>query len=579
MVESGTHTSVQPMYRIRTRLGVGVPMRDGLRLSTDVYLPDAPGRFPVILIRTPYNKNIDSQVKDAVYFAQRGYAVVIQDCRGRFDSEGEWSPFIHEPFDGYDAQEWCGTQPWSTGKVGTSGASYVALTQWLPAPLRNPHLTAMAPRVGFSNLYHNWAYTGGAFQLGFNLRWAAIQMHTRTNQIQHLWMPPEQHLSTLFWHLPLITSDENAGRACEFYKEWMRHPAYDSYWEKLGNVDKDYDQIDVPAYGFGGWYDVFLQGTLNNFMGVRARGYSERGRRGQKVLIGPWIHSLGERGTASRTGDVDFGPAALIDLRAEELRWFDYRLRGIDNGIGKEPPVRVFVMGANRWRTADDWPIPGTRYVEHYLRSGGRANSLFGDGRLDRRRPEAEPPDSFVYDPRDPVPTLGGSTCCGEDVTPVTMGPRDQRPAEWRPDVLVYTTAPLEADVEVTGPIKVVLWAASSAPDTDVTAKLVDVFPSGHAMNVAQGIIRARFRDSWEHPTLLEPGRIYRYEIDCWSSANCFQKGHRIRVEISSSNFPQFDRNPNTGHPFAMDAELRPATQTVYHDADRPSHIVLPIVD
>lgn len=572
-------SGARPLHRVRTRLGLAVPMRDGVRLSTDVYLPEDPGPFPVILIRTPYNNNLEAQVQDAVYFAQRGYAVAIQDVRGRFDSEGEWSPFVHEAQDGYDTQEWCGTQPWSTGKVGTSGASYVALTQWLPAPLRNPHLAAMAPRVGFSNLYHNWVYTGGAFQLGFNLRWGAIQMHTRTNQVQYLWMPPEQHLSTLFWHLPLITSDENAGRRCEFYREWMRHPAYDSYWEKLGNIERDYDQIDVPAYGVGGWYDVFLQSTLNNFMGVRARGYSDRARRGQKVLVGPWIHDLGARGTCSRTGDVDFGPAALVNLREEELRWFDDWLRGIDTGITREPAVRVFVMGANRWRTADEWPIPGTRYVEHYFHSGGRANSLFGDGRLDRRRPEAEPPDRFGYDPRDPVPTLGGSTCCGEDITPVPMGPRDQRPAEWRPDVLCYTTPPLPADVEVTGPIKVVLWAASTASDTDFTAKVVDVSPTGFAMNVAQGIIRARFRESWEAPTLLEPGRIYRYEIDCWSSSNCFLPGHRIRVEIASSNFPQFDRNPNTGHAFALDAELSPATQTVYHDAAHPSHIVLPVID
>jgi uncharacterized protein len=566
-------------FRVRTLLGVPVAMRDGVRLSTDVYLPDAPGPFPVILIRTPYNNNVESLVEDGVYFAQRGYAVAIQDVRGRFDSEGEWTPFAHEARDGYDAQEWCGTQPWSTGKVGTSGGSYLALTQWLPSPLRNRHLAAMAPRVGFSNLFHNWVYTGGAFQLGFNLRWGAIQMHTRTNQIQYLWMPQEQHLSSLFWHLPLMTTDENAGRTCEFYKEWIRHPAYDAYWEKLGNIEKDYDQIDVPAYGLGGWYDVFLQSTLNNFMGVRKRGYSERARRGQKVLIGPWVHSLGERGTCRWTGDLDFGAASLVDLRGEELRWFDYWLKGLDNGILREPPVRVFVMGTNRWRTADDWPVLGTRFVEHYFHSGGRASSLFGDGRLDRRRPETEPPDTFVYDPREPVPTLGGSTCCGEDVTPIPMGPRDQRPAEWRPDVLCYTTPPLEADVEVTGPIEVALWAASTAPDTDFTAKLVDVFPSGYAMNVAQGIIRARFRDSWESPSPLEPGRVYRYRIDCWSSSNCFQKGHRIRVEIASSNFPQFDRNPNTGHPFGLDTELRPATQTIYHDAAHPSHIVLPVVD
>jgi uncharacterized protein len=571
--------TARPRHRVRARLGLPVPMRDGIRLATDVYLPDAPGPFPVILIRTPYSTNTDPNVQDGVFFAQRGYAVVIQDVRGRFDSEGEWAPFVHEAEDGYDAQEWCGTQPWSTGRVGTSGGSYLALTQWLAAPLRNRHLAAMAPRVGFSNLYHNWVYTGGAFQLAFNLRWGAVQMHTRSNRVQYLWLPPELQYGALFRHLPLVTGDENAGRDCGFYKDWIRHPDHGLYWDRLGNVERSYGEIDVPAYGFGGWYDVFLQGTLNNFMGVRGEGRSERARRGQKLLVGPWIHDLGGRGTQTRTGDVDFGPEVLVDLRAEELRWFDHWLLGLDTGVLDEPPVRVFVMGQNRWRTADAWPIPGTRYVEHYFHSDGHAGSLFGDGRLDRQLPESEPPDRFVYDPADPVPTLGGSTCCGEDVTPVPMGPRDQRPAEWRPDVLVYTSAPLPADVEVTGPIKVVLWAASSAPDTDFTAKLVDVDPSGFAMNVAQGIIRARYRDSFAQPSLLEPGRIYRYEIDCWSSSNCFRAGHRLRVEIASSNFPQFDRNPNTGHAFGLDTELRPATQTVYHDARHPSHILLPAIE
>lgn len=567
-----------PVHKIKMRCNVMVPMRDGVRLSTDIYMPDALGPFPVILIRTPYNNNREPDVQDAVYFATRGYAVLIQDVRGRGDSEGEWMPFAHEAQDGYDAQEWAGKQPWCTGKVGTSGGSYVGLTQWLPAPLRNPHLAAMAPRVGFSNLYHNWVYTGGAFQLGFNLRWGAIQMHTRTNRTQYLWLPEEVHLSRLFWHLPLITGDEAAGRPNEFYKEWIRHPSYDAYWERLGNIEARYAEIDVPAYGFGGWYDVFLQSTLNNFKGVANQGYSEKARLSQKVLIGPWIHSLGERGTCSKTGDIDFGPESTIDLRGEELRWFDFWLKGMDNGILDEPRVKVFVMGANRWREADTWPIPGTRYTRYYLHSRGKANSLHGDGGLGTALPISEPPDSYIYDPTNPVPTLGGSTCCGEDVTPVTMGPRDQRPAEERPDVLVYTTPPLEADLEVTGPVSVTLYAASDAPDTDFTAKLVDVFPDGHAMNVAQGIIRARYRDSWEQPTLLEPSRVYEYSIDLWSTSNCFLRGHQIRVEISSSNFPQFDRNPNTGNPFGLDTEVRTATQRVYHDADHPSHILLPIV-
>ncbi len=569
----------QPNLPVTSEIGIKVPVRDGTRLSTDVYRPQGAGPFPVVLVRTPYNKNEESEVDTAVYFASRGYAAVVQDCRGRYDSAGEWDPFVNEPTDSYDTQTWCGTQPWSSGKVGTRGASYVALTQIISAPLRNPYLKAMAPNVGFSNLYHNWVYTGGAFQLAFNLRWGAVQMSARTNQYRYLWMPKEQHLEGLFDHLPVISSDENAGQTCDFYQDWIRHPSYGPYWESLGNVEKAYAEFDVPSYGFGGWYDVFMQGTLNNFMGVKANGYSERARRGQKVLIGPWIHDTGSAGTERCTGDLDFGPNVLLDLRHEELRWYDYWLKGIDDGIADEPPVRIFVMGINRWRSADDWPISGTRYVPYHLHSGGNANSDRGDGTLDSVKPDTESHDTFVYDPHDPVPTIGGSTCCGEDVTPVTMGPRDQRPVEWRVDVLVYTSDVLEQAMEITGPIKVILWAASSAPDTDFTAKLVDVYPDGRAINIAQGIIRARYRDSWSEPVFMKPGKVYRFEIDCWSSANCFLPGHRIRVEISSSNFPQFDRNPNTGHDFGVDDTLCIATQSVFHDAEHPSHVLLPVVN
>ena len=420
--------AAQSNLPIICEIGIKVPMRDGTRLSTDVYRPEGNGPYPVVLMRTPYNKNLEEDVESAVYFASRGYAFVIQDCRGRYDSAGDWDPFVNEPVDSYDTQTWCGTQPWSSGKVGTHGGSYIALTQLVSAPLRNPYLKAMAPNVGFSNIYHNWIYTGGAFQLAFNLRWGAVQMSARTSQNRYLWMPKEQHFDSLFTHLPLISSDENAGQICEFYQDWIRHPSYGPYWESLGNIEKDHAEFDVPSYGTGGWYDVFMQGTLNNFMGVKAKGYSERARGGQKVLIGPWIHDSGNGGAERCTGDIDFGPEVLLDLRHEELRWFDYWLKGIDNGIADEPPVRVFVMGANRWRTADDWPVPGTRYVPYHLHSEGNANSVRGDGALETRKPEAQSHDRFVYDPNDPVPTIGGSTCCFEDATPVSMGPRDQRP-------------------------------------------------------------------------------------------------------------------------------------------------------
>ena len=565
----------QPEHSVKMLLDQKVPMRDGVELSTDVYLPFGKGSFPVILERTPFGRNYQIHVEYAMENASRGYAVVTQDVRGRYDSQGEWYPFIHEAEDAYDAQEWAGTQPWSNGKVGTSGGFYLAVSEWQAAPLRNPHLVTMAPRISYSNFYHNWVYTGGAFQLDFSLLFA-LKEYSRVRSEHYLWMPESNHLSTLYRHLPINTMDKAAGISCQFFQDWLAHPTYDDYWKNLNPPDERYEDIDVPVFGIAGWFDVFQQGTLQNFRGLTQKGMTPKTRNNQRVLVGPWTHSLGNRGALTKIGDVDFGPEVQVDIFAEVLRWFDYWLKGIDNGVMEEPPVRVFVMGANRWRLADEWPIAGTEYVPYYLHSRGKANSLSGDGVLSTVGPSAEPADRFTYDPENPVPTLGGSTGPGEEYTPVPMGPRDQRPIETRPDVLVYSSEPLEKELEVTGPVKAVLYASTDARDTDFTAKLVDVYPSGFAMNVAQGIIRARYRDSWESPSLLDSGSTHQYNIDMWSTSVCFQKGHIIRLEVSSSNFPQFDRNPNTGHAFGVDAELQPAHQTVFHDSDHPSHILLP---
>jgi putative CocE/NonD family hydrolase len=382
---AGTAAVSRPIHRVRMMYDLKVPMRDGVKLSTDVYLPDVREPVPAILIRTPYNNNAEGVVESCMYFASRGYAVVSQDTRGRWDSDGEWYPFINEANDGFDTQEWVGAQPWCSGKVGTAGGSYVAMVQWQAAPLRSRYLKAMVPQVGYSNFYHNWVYTGGAFQLAFNLRWGAIQMHTRTNQVQYLWLPQDNHLSNLHWRLPLITMDEAAGRVCQIWKDWVGHPSYDDYWRSMRPAEEHYAEIAVPAYGIGGWYDVFLQSTLNNFMGVNKQGRAP-GKGNQKVVIGPWIHSCGNSGRETKTGDVDFGDAVRIDLRGEHVRWYDHWLKGIENGVTKEPPVNVFVMGANRWRKSRDWPIPETQYVPYYLHSRGKANSLFGDGALDTAR-------------------------------------------------------------------------------------------------------------------------------------------------------------------------------------------------
>ena len=567
-----------PIHKIKEFHDLKCPMRDGTELSTDVYMPAEGGPFPTVLMRTPYDAYAEgSNAPDAIKVAQRGYAVVVQDARGRYDSPGDWYPFVNEASDGHDAVEWVAKQPWSTGKIGTTGGSYVGLTQWQAAQGGSPNLVASVPRVAYSNAFHNWVYTGGAFQLAFNLSWCIV-VATRTMQWPYLWKPQEIGIASYFWHLPLTTSDEAAGRTIRHWKDWVDHPTYDDFWRSMSPVGEHYPDIQVHSYSMAGWYDVFLQGSLNNFMGMTGSGKTEEARRHQKIIVGPWIHSLGQRGTESITGDIDFGANSLIDLKEEETRWFDHWLKGTDNGITDEPRVKVFVMGANRWREADEWPIPETRYTPYYLHSEGKANSLFGDGSLATTPPGGEEPDRYVYDPEYPVMTIGGSTCCSEPTLPVSMGPRDQRPNEYRPDVLVYSTPPLESDVEVTGPVKAVIYAASSARDTDFTAKLVDVYPNGYAMNVAQGIFRARYRDSWEEPTLLGPGKTYEYTIDLWSTSNCFQKGHRIRLEISSSNFPQFDRNPNTGSPFGQDDKLQKANQTVLHDGEHPSHILLPVI-
>jgi putative CocE/NonD family hydrolase len=336
-----------------------------------------------------------------------------------------------------------------------------------------------------------------------------------------------------------------------------------------------YGQIKVPALHFDGWYDIFIDGALENFNRLRHGAGSQFARDNQQLVVGPWLHIP----WLQKVGQIDFGPQAANPIDTLQLRWFDRWLKGMQNGADHDPRVRIFVMGANRWRSAETWPLPGTHYRKLYLHSGGKANSVHGDGWLSADKPEdvgddEAATDAFTYDPTDPVPSIGGRFQAS-----VPGGPYDQRPLLGRPDVLVYTTAPLKKDVEVTGPITVTLYAASSARDTDFVAKLDDVYPDGTSMLIEYGVQRARYRDSETHPTLIEPGRTYRYNIHVWPTSNLFKAGHRIRIEISSSNFPMYDRNPNTGHAFAQDTALQIADQTIFHDDDHPSSVTLPIVE
>ena len=557
-----------PIYGVKMLFDVPVPMRDGVNLSADVYLPEGPGPFPTVLHRTPYDNSgtrgltpsRDSVDEGFFFYPRRGYAFVAQDCRGRYDSEGLFRPWHQEIEDGYDTQEWVGGQAWCDGNIGTVGASYGALTQWLSAPLRSKYLKAMVPRVSQSDFWRETNYFGGAFCLVLSLNWA-IKHGARTIQNENLY-----DWDRICWSLPLVEAVQQAGRDVEFYKEWIEHPSYDDYWREVSNLDK-FPEIDVPIFNLAGWFDSYNGAGFLNLNGMVEQGRTAEARRSQKLIIGPWSHGLS---ASTKLGQIDYGPDSMADLRSLELRWFDRWLKGIDNGISDEPPIRLFVMGEDVWRDEHEWPLARTQFTNYYLRGDGTA------GALSTVPPDDEPPDHYLYDPENPVPTLGGNHEVASHI--LSVGPFDQRPIEARQDVLVYTGPALDTDVEVTGPAVAKIYAASSATDTDFTARLIDVHPDGRAMNICEGVIRARYRESPEKPILMEPGKVYEFTIELEVTSNLFKRGHRIRLDISSSNFPRIDRNPNTGNPFGLDTEMRVAEQTIFHNSQYASHVVLPII-
>ncbi len=559
---------------------VAMTTRDGVTLRADVYRPDGPGRFPVLLSRLPYDKRLRRRPGDIDVFVERGYVVIMQDTRGRFASDGdEYYPLTWEAQDGYDAVEWAAGLPYADGRVGTMGQSYLGATQYLLAPTRPPHLRASFPASAPADFHQCWVYhSGGAFELGWQIPYAILMARdtiARRGLTRTLWPELERELAPAptpwapplspeaYRRLPLMAWAERLEPVARYLAEYLRHPEDGPPWWRI-NVARQHRQIAVPMYHVTSWYDIFLHGGIANFCGLRAEAMTETARAAQKLLIGPWAHLFPYTSpTSTGTGDIDFGPAALIDLHEVQLRWFDHWLKGIDTGILDEPPVKIFVMGDNRWRDEHEWPLARTRYTPFYLHR---------DGVLSPEAPGEEAADRFVYDPDDPVPTRGGNTLI------LAMGVQDQRPVEARPDVLVYTSAVLTEALEVTGPLVVTLHAASSAPDTDFTAKLVDVHPDGYARNLADGIVRARYRESRTAPTLLTPGEVTKFTIDLWATSHVFLPGHRIRVEISSSNFPRFDRNLNTGEDQATGTRWQSARQTVFHDARYPSHVLLPVV-
>jgi putative CocE/NonD family hydrolase len=538
-----------------------VKMRDGVHLSADVFRPDAPGRFPVILVRTPYDNASPGYAQQGLFWASQGYVYVVQDVRGRGESEGEFYPLVYEAADGYDTQTWCGTAPWSNGKVGTTGGSYLGWTQVYSAGLRNPHLAAMVSIVTPPDPTRNFPVQHGVYN-PTTVSWLAYVSGKTLQDTSHI------DLMAAYRTLPLRDMDRAFGREIRAWKDWLDHPTLDEYWKEQSYQDQLLEAT-VPILHVSGWYDDVLVGTTENYVNMTTRATTPEARGRQWLLVGPWGHRIN---SSRRMGNIDFGPGALIDFDSVQLRWFDHWLKGENNGVPSDPKVRVFVMGENEWRDENEWPIARTRTVEYYLRSGGRANSLFGDGRLDTIAPGDEPPDEFRYDPENAVPFIT------EPNFSQVGGPDDYRPVERRDDVLVYSTAALTEPLEVCGPLRVRLHAASSAPDTDWTAKILDVHPDGFAQRLNDGIVRARYRLSMEKESFLEPGRVEEYEIDAWSTCVLLKEGHQLRLEISSSAFPKFDRNLNTGGPIGKETKGIVAEQSVYHDRARPSRVFLPVV-
>jgi uncharacterized protein len=546
---------------VKVERDVAVPMRDGIVLRGDVYRPDGDAAVPVIVNRTPYDKSsplIQLAAIEPERVVDAGFALLCQDVRGRFASEGEFYTFFCDVEDTFDTVEWTAAQPWCDGNVGVAGRSYAAAVQWLGAAERPPHLKAISPIVTGSDFYNGWIYEGGAFQFGFNVFWVWMMSNPRGIG----------KLDEVYRHLPLRTLPIEDLAWARLYAHWLAHSTDDHYWRRLA-INRRYGQIDVPAFVIGGWYDVFIRGTLENYVGMRARGGSPSARK-PRLLVGPWAHGSTYGPYPDHSFDL-FAPDDAVDVPDLQLRFFAHHLRGDANGVEEEPPVRIFVMGENRWRSEDDWPLGRAQEVPWYFGA---------DGSLSPERPRDEQPDTFMYDPNDPAPTIGGPTSLPARMMKANSGPLDQRRLSARSDVLEYTSAPLEQPMEVTGHLAVRLHATTSVTDTDFVAKLVDVAPDETAIILAEGLLRTRFREGFDREVLVEPDSPLELRIDLAATSNVFLAGHRIRVIVTSSSFPRFDRNANTGNPLGVDRteDLRPARQTVFHDAQRPSCVLLPVV-
>jgi len=531
-----------------------VEMRDGIALATDIYLPSATGKFPTLLVRDIYtNGSPANRQKYAKFATTHGYAFVFQSTRGRYDSDGHWYPYFQEIGDGDDTISWIAKQDWSDGKVGMFGTSYLASVQWLAALGGNPALKAIVPAMSPGDYYRDVAYPGGAFSLLSRARWGIGLVGGRTTASFPVdWVDGIDHL-------PIDTLAESVGFNVRHFQDWLDHPTYDAYWKPL-NLEARANEMSVPALNIGGWYDVFLRSTIGSYKTMTEQAASQVARDGQQLVIGPWPHGWN---VSQKVGDVDFGPEAIIAVEPLLLEWFDHYLKN-----GPKPssaPIRIFVMGENVWRDEQEWPLARTEYKKYYLHS---------DGELSSTAPTTDSSSlQYNYDPRDPVPTLGGNI-----MEPSLRGPYDQAPLDGRKDVLRFVTEAVTQPTEITGPISAELYAETDVTDTDFMAKLIVVKPDGTAINLVDGVIRARFREGFEEEKLIEPGVVYKYSIDMWATSYMLSPGDKLRVDITSSNFPRLARNLNTGAEFARTSEMKVARQTIQMNKLQASHIVLPVI-
>ena len=579
----------KPEHEVDIERGVMIRMRDGVRLATDIYRPRGVERAPVILVRTPYAKGM--QELEARFYARRGYAFAVQDCRGRFESEGVWNPFFNEPRDGYDTIEWLAAQPWSSGKVGMIGASYLGWAQWWAAREAPPHLAAIVPNVAPPDPWFNCPYEYGSFFLVGAIWWADVVEREATADLSGRTLSEisGKNYARLLRHLPVIDLDKKVlGKKNAYWREWIDHPNNDAYWSRASFLDR-LERAAVPAYHQSGWFDGDGIGSKLNYLAMRRFGH-----RDQKLVLGPWGHT--DAATRMGPAERDFGPNATIDLESSYLRWLDRWLKGVDNGVDREDPVALFLMNANRWIVGKDYPLPETKFTKLHLLSSGSANTSKGNGWLsfDAPFPGVAPFDTFVYDPADPTPDpnfyvserdLESGSAKDSTATLSTEAERERAAAyhgmidETRRDILVYDTEPLADSLAIAGPVSAVLYASSSAKDTDWFMRLSEIDERGIVFPLVHGTIRARFRESFSKPTLLRPDEICEYRLDLWQTGIMVPRGRKLRVEVASAAFPTFSRNLNTGKHNEKGTKHVPAAQRIYHDAAHPSHVLLPVIE